>query len=409
MMTFLRQLFADLRALPPALWVLTGGQFINRFGSFVYPFFALYLTRAGFSLGQVSVVLAAIAAGQMGAPLASGYLADAIGRRNTIVASLVGGAVTILALYWAHTLPALMVAGWLHGFTANMFGPASHALLSDVVPEDKRVTAHAMFRLALNAGYAAGPAVAGFLFTHSPVLIFVGDAATTLIFAGLALAFLPHGLRTITGRVTSPTVTWRSWCEAAVDAWRNRPFAQLVFGKMLMSIAFVQVFNVLALHATAQGLSPVVYGVVMGFNGVLIMLVELPLAQWIKRFEPRRVLVVGFLLVGAGCASFGWAETTAGFLFGMGFFTVGEMISLPIAAGYGAQLAPPAYRGRYFGLLGLIWGVSALTGSTGVWAFGQVGAAWWWWSGGFGLLAGVVMMLRLRDMRPAPVVVPAVG
>lgn len=404
-MSFSRELLADLRAMPPALWVLTGGQFVNRFGTFVYPFLALFLAKEGFALAQVSFVLAAMAAGQMVAPVASGYLADAVGRRNTIVLSLIGGAISILGLYWARTLPTLIGAAAVHGFFANMFGPAAQALLSDVVPEDKRVTAYAMFRLALNAGYAAGPAVAGFLFTRSPLLIFVGDAATTLVFAVMAMFLLPHGLRTITGRVTSPRVAWRSWCEATVDAWHNRPFGQLVLGKLLMSIAFVQIFNVLALHAAAQGLSPVTYGAVMGFNGLLIMLIELPLAQWIKRFNSRRVLVVGFLLVGAGCASFGWVETTTGFLCGMALFTLGEMISLPVGSGYGAQLAPVAYRGRYFGFLGLIWGVSSLAGSAGVWAFGQMGAAWWWWCGGFGLAAGLLMIPKLRDVRPvAPVV-----
>ena len=56
---------------------------------------------------------------------------------------------------------------------------------------------------------------------------------------------------------------------------------------MLMATAFVQIFNVLAVHATARGLDPVHYGFLMGWNGFLILMVELPLAHWIKRFPPR--------------------------------------------------------------------------------------------------------------------------
>src|SRR5690606_3323471 len=116
-------------------------------------------------------------------------------------------------------------------------------------------------------GFAAGPAVAGVLFSRAPALIFYGDAITTLIFAGLALLWLPHGLRTVTGKVTSPTVMWQSWREALGNMRRNRPFVILVISSLLMEIAFVQTFNVLALTATGRGLTPEQYGVVMALNG----------------------------------------------------------------------------------------------------------------------------------------------
>ena len=52
--SFLSNLTADLRIMPRGVWVLVGGQFVNRLGSFVYPFLAIYLTRTGYTLGQVT-------------------------------------------------------------------------------------------------------------------------------------------------------------------------------------------------------------------------------------------------------------------------------------------------------------------------------------------------------------------
>lgn len=385
--------------MPRALWVLTGGQFINRFGSFVFPFLALFLSERGFSPTSVSAVLGAIAVGQIFSPFISGYLADAIGRRNTITLSLVGGALTVLALYYCETLGALLVMSVLHGFFSQMFGPAANALLSDVVPDGKRVTAFALFRLALNAGYAAGPAVAGFLYTRAPALIFWGDALTTLVFAVGAYALLPHGLRTIEGRVTSPRVAWKSWGEASVDLMGNRPFLQLLIAKLFMAIAFVQAFNVLALDTHARGISPVDYGLIMGFNGALIMFVELPLVTWIKRFPARGVLVVGFSLVGIGTASFAGADSLGTMFIAMAIYTLGEMVALPVSAAFSAQLAPAKFRGRYFGYMSLAWGIAALAGSIGVWAFSILGPTWWIWAGGFGLVAGGLMIPGLPDLR----------
>jgi len=172
MQSFTRELMSDIRTMPRALWVLTGGQFINRFGSFVFPFLSLYLVEQGFDLGRVALVLGAISVGGVLTPFAGGYLADAIGRRNTIVLSLVGSAVSVLALYYCGSFPLLLFVSFVHGFLTYMFGPAANALVSDVVPEEKRVVAFAVFRLALNAGFAAGPAVAGFLLCGRRVSFF---------------------------------------------------------------------------------------------------------------------------------------------------------------------------------------------------------------------------------------------
>ncbi len=399
MLTFFRTLLAEMRTLPLAVWVLTGGQFINRFGSFVFPFMALYLQDRGLALAEIAWVLGAISLGGTIAPFAGGYLADAIGRRNTIVISLVGSAVSVLAMFYSPGLGSLLVWAVVHGGLTYMFGPAANALLTDLVPAANRVVAFAVFRLALNAGFAAGPAVAGILFTLSPALIFWGDAATTLIFAGLAGTLLPTGLKTVKGRVSSPKVVWNSWREAARDAGQNRPFLQLLGAKLLMAVAFVQIFNVLALDATTRGLSLVDYGLLMGCNGLIIVLVELPLVHAIKRFPPRLVAGLGFAVIGLGCAAFAGAETMAGFLAAMALFTLGEMVALPVSAAYGAHLAPAEFRGRYFGFFSIMWGLSALVGSAGVWIYGQIGVHWWWITGAFGLAAGALMAGRVDDRR----------
>ena len=50
----------NLRSLPPATWVLFGGTFVNRLGTFVMPFITLYLTQPeqGYSVPQAGLALA---------------------------------------------------------------------------------------------------------------------------------------------------------------------------------------------------------------------------------------------------------------------------------------------------------------------------------------------------------------
>ncbi len=398
MRAFVLKSLNEIRSLPRPVHVLVSGQFVNRFGSFVMPFLTLYLSGRGIDLGQVALVLGAMSLGGLFGPVVSGYLADAIGRRNTIVLSLVTGALSLIALYFCRTVPQFVVVALVHGFCNHLYSPAANALLTDLVRPEQRVVAFALMRLATNAGFAAGPALAGLLFTRAPLLIFVADVVTTLVYAGMAFLWLPHGLRTVEGRITAVGVVLQSWREALADIAGNRRFLQFLAGMLLMSVAFVQIFNVLAIHAINRGLGAAAYGAIMGCNGFVIMLVELPLTQWARRFRPDRLLVVGYALTGLGCAAFGLAGTTAAFFAAMLLFTVGEMLSLPVGSNYISELTPEKYRGRYFGVFGTVWALAGTVGSAGIWFYSRMGANWWFVAGLCGLIGSAVMLPRVRPI-----------
>src|SRR5437879_12461048 len=85
----------NLRALPRGAWILFFGTFLNKFGTFVVPFLAIYMTRLGYSPAQAGLPIAAYGVGTLGACLLGGSLADRIGRRKTIVLSMFSAAVAM--------------------------------------------------------------------------------------------------------------------------------------------------------------------------------------------------------------------------------------------------------------------------------------------------------------------------
>ena len=115
-------------------------MFINRFGSFVLPMLTLYLTRAGFTPFKAGLAVGAYGGGHLVASMLGGHFADRIGRRNTIAVSMFGSAAAMLALSQAHTYAPIVVITFLAGCAAEMYRPASLALLSDFVPAENRVT-----------------------------------------------------------------------------------------------------------------------------------------------------------------------------------------------------------------------------------------------------------------------------
>ena len=377
-------LFSSLRALPQPAWVLFGGTFLNKFGAFVVPFLALYLTRQGHTAAETGLAVGAYGVGNLLASLAGGYLADRLGRRRTIILSMFSGAAAMMLLSQAQHLPAIVGLTLLTGLTGEFYRPACSALLADLVPPARRVTAFAALRVAFNAGFAFGPATAGFLASCGFFWLFAGDAGTSVLFGLVAWLALPPALP-----VREATAGWtRAWSVLRQDYELHR----LLLANFSIALLFVQLVSTFGLHVVNLGFSTVVYGAVISLNGVLIVLVELPLTVVTRRFPPRRVMAVGYTLCGIGFALNGLARTVAGLVACMIVFTLGEMITMPTSSAYVANLAPAKMRGRYLGVSGLTWATALIVGpALGMKLYAVAPAIYWMACAALGLLAAAII------------------
>jgi predicted MFS family arabinose efflux permease len=68
-------LWVQLSSFPRAVWILFLGTFLNKFGTFVIPFLAIYLTGQGFSPSQIGLAIGTYGFGGLLASLAGGQLA----------------------------------------------------------------------------------------------------------------------------------------------------------------------------------------------------------------------------------------------------------------------------------------------------------------------------------------------
>src|SRR5258708_3577196 len=97
-----------------------------------------------------------------------------------------------MGLAYARGLPTVLVLSFLVGLFGNMYRPAANALVADVVAEGDRVVAMGVQRFFINAGFAAGPAVAGLLAARAFIFGFIFYPATPVSFGVLALSYLPR-------------------------------------------------------------------------------------------------------------------------------------------------------------------------------------------------------------------------
>jgi len=337
----------DVRKLPRPAWVLFAGTFINRFGGFVLAFLVLYLTKRGYSATEAGAALSLYGVGSMGANFTGGHLADRVGRRNTIAFSMFSSAAILLTLAQVTTLGPILALTLLAGFTAELYRPAASALIADLTPTGGRVTAYALYRLAVNAGFAAGPAVAGLVAEHSFFSLFVVDALTSVIYGVIVLTMLPREIRTNARRTSARDLSSLRLVLA------DRRFATLLIASAIISFVFQQGYATLPLHVRANGHSTTLYGDLMSLNGLLIIGLELWLTAVTRRFAPRIAISAGLLLIGVGFGVTGFAHTATAMAATVVVWTFGEMCFSPVASAYVADIAPEDMRGRYQGLFAL--------------------------------------------------------
>ena len=383
-------LLASLRALPRPAWIIFIGTFLNKFGAFVVPFLTLYLTSRGYTVTDAGIAVGAYGVGSLFASLLGGHLADKLGRRRTIVLSMFLGAATMMCLSQARTLPGIIALTALTGLASEFYRPASNALLADLVPPSQRVTAFATLRMAFNAGFAFGPATAGLLAACGYFRLFAGDAATSVLFGLVALLALPGDA---CGRQANA-----GWSEAWKVLRHDRKLHQMLAANLCIGLIFFQMASAFGLYVTGLGFSAATYGVLISLNGAMIVFCELPLTTITRRFPACRVMALGYLIIAAGFGLNFFAHTIPALVACMVLFTVGEMVTMPMASAYIANLAPASLRGRYLGVSGLTWSVALIIGpGLGMKLLAASPVVYFVACGSLGVLAAGIILMTVKS------------
>jgi MFS family permease len=383
-----------LRSLPGRVWIISLGILVNRVGSFLPVFIVLYLTGRGYSAGAAGFVLGVSGLGNVLGNTVGGYLADRIGRRWTIVLSAVPTAGLTAIVPFLGQLSSIVAVVGLIGVTSQIYRPAAAAVLLDsVATNQQRLAAFAVFRFAMNIGAALGGVIGGVLASTSYMWLFLGNAAACLLFGVVVAVLLRDAPRSRSGQDGADThaglvVGYR-------QALADRALVRFLVMTLVAEFVYIQSTVGLPLHVSDVGLSARDFGLLIGLNGLLVLVLELPITGAVSRYRPEYVLAIGNLLVGVGLALTGLMTSMVMLSATVLIWTLGEMISTSIAAAYLGGLAPPPMVGRYQGLYGAAYtigtGAGPLIGGA-VYAIGP----WALWAlvGAAGLLAAQLCLPR---------------
>ncbi len=364
--------------LPRTIHILCLGTMINRAGSFVLIFLALYLNNE-LKLGAsfATYALSAFGVGSLGAAIVGGHMADRIGRKTVMVFSLIGGATILLLFPWLENRWSIILAVLAFSFVMDMYRPAASAMIADVSEPETRPHAFGLMYIAINLGFSFAPFVGGWLAKFSYRWLFWGDAATSATY-GLIILFTireslprlsPAGPMEPSDRAGLPSsrgthTTQIPLLTALTRIAKDGTFVMFCLASLGLACVFQQAFTTFPLYLNELGIDAATYGRIIAINGIMIVILQVPFTTWMSRFDRAAVLVAAAVVVGLG---FGLKSfVTSPWLFGLtvAVWTCGEMMDAPVKFAVAADLAPVELRARYMGVMQLTFSAALAIGAT---------------------------------------------
>jgi MFS family permease len=366
-----------LRGIPGPIWLVLVGMLVNRLGNFLQIYLVLYLTAKGFSATEAGLALGAYGVGSVIGVLVGGSASDRIGYAWTIAGSMALAGLGTLSLPHLDSLPLVIAVAAVIGLLAQMYRPASSALLVERTPEDRHVMVFAVYRMAFNLGTTVGPLLGALLISHSYDLIFYLEAAAQLGFAAFALTLARSGAapRPVGHDAKGPAPSY-------VAVLRDTRYVLFLLALFLNAVVYIQHTSALPLQIKADGHGVAFYSSLLSLNAVMVISLELLFTKYVQRLPGRVAVALGVGLVGVGMNLYVAGPGMAMYVVATVVWTAGEMTGTPTASAWPGRVAPEHLRGRYIAAAAFPMQIGYAIGPVlGVAAWQASPASVWWLSG----------------------------
>lgn len=373
------------------IWILAAITFINRAGTMVLPFLSKYLKEnLGLTYQEVGWVMVCFGLGSLLGSWLGGKLTDKIGFYKIMVFSLFTSGILFFVLQFIRTFEWLCISIFSIMVIADMFRPAMFVSLGVYAKPENRTRALTLVRLAVNLGFAAGPAMAGIIIMNMGYAgLFWVDGSSCLLAISL-FYFLVKERKQETLQSQSND---DSNSQQAV--LKDVPFVVFLFVSFLTAMIFFQLFTTLPLyHGERYGLSEFQTGLLMTLNGFLIFALEMPIVSYFERKATNKLKIVmwGSLCMGLSFYALLLDTVTGILIISILFLTFGEMFAFPFSNAFALSRAPKGKEGIYMGYYTMSFSVAHIASSkTGMLMIDFYGYSFnWLLMGSLGILGALL-------------------
>lgn len=353
----------------------------------VLPFLSKYLKEdLHFSYSQVGWIMVCFGLGSMIGSWLGGKLSDKIGFYKIMIFSLFTSGLLFFVIQFITSFVGLCISMFSIMIIADMFRPAMFVSLGAYAKPENRTRALTLVRLAVNLGFAAGPALGG--------LIIMGIGYKGLFWVDGGSCIVSILIFALLVKEKKKEKVHLDHFENAQpkSVFKDRPFWIFLFICFLSAMVFFQLFTTLPLYHHEQfGLTEFHTGLLMSFNGLMVFFLEMPIVSYVERKQIDKVRVI---LLGALCMAISYYLLLINFWSGILiisiiFVTFGEMFVFPFSNSIAMGRAPKGHEGRYMALYTMSFSLAHIMSSkTGMEIISRFGyLVNWFFMGSCGIVA----------------------
>lgn len=346
----------NYKGLPKEMYVICFATLINRLGDFVVPFLALYLTqKIGMTAAATGVIVTLSSIVGIPASILGGKISDMFGRKKIYTYAQSIAAVTLIPCAFTKsvsiTIMCLLISTFFNGFVR----PAFQSMIQDILSKEERQAGFSLNYLAINAGVAIGPIIAGFLFNNLLPLLFLGDTLTSLIAVFLVWKNIKE---------TYPVNSKLKVESKAEIAEKGNTF-QMLWKRPALSLFLVlyMVYNFIyaqhkfslpiTLNAQFNNESAKLLGYIMSINAVTVLALTIFIGFITKRNHQLTNMAFTGILYAIGFGMIGYIDNFNFFIISTIIWTLGEILSSISSGVYVANNSPSNYRARLNAIMNL--------------------------------------------------------
>ncbi|WBX71748.1 MDR family MFS transporter [Tenacibaculum retecalamus] len=364
------------KGLSTEVWWLALITLINRAGTMVIPFLSIYLSeKLEFSKPDIGWIMTCFGLGSVIGSWLGGKLTDKIGSYKVMKTSLFLTGLLFLALQFVTTFYGFCIGIFFVMLVADTFRPAMFVALSAYSKPENKTRSVTLIRLAINLGFSAGSAVGGIIITSlSYNGLFWVDGITCILATFLLMNVLnPKKAKTLDElKVENP-----------VSVFSDKAFWVFFVAMFIFGFVFLQYFSTIPLYyKDAHYLSELEIGLLMGMNGFLIFLLEMPLIKWLEesKYSKERLMFVGLFLTGISFLVLNLTGWVGVLIIGMLFMTIGEMIAFPFSNAFVMERAKKGNQGEYMAYYSIAFSLAHIFGhNSGMQLVAALGFDKTWW------------------------------
>ena len=343
---------------PRQFWLLFWGMLISFAGvSMIWPYLMIYVSaRLDLPMTATASLMTVNAMAGLLATFIAGPITDRIGRKGIMVVGLVVTGLSYMAMIYANTMVDFFVLMLIRGLANPLYRVGADAMIADLIPQGKRADAYALSRLSKNIGIAIGPAIGGFVASTSyDVTFFI--AMISLVSFGLVTAlFLTETLDKSAIEENIATSSQRAGFRIILQ---DKAFLVFIGAFTLTQICASIMWVLLAVYGKDNfNILESQYGFLPMTNALMVVILQIYITNITKRKPSLWIQFIGAMIYALGVGSIAYGNSFWDFWGSILVITVGEMILVPMATTYVADMAPADMRGRYMSVFALTWGVA---------------------------------------------------